>query len=57
MYFQKYQDTKYEWRWRLRAANHEIIATSSEGYVTEASCNHSITLVKSTDANTPVYKA
>ena len=56
MYFQKYRDNKGEWRWRLRAANHETIAVSSESYIYESSCDHSIDLVKSTNANTPVHK-
>ena len=56
MRFEKYQDSKREWRWRLKAANHEIIAVSSEGYATERSCDHSINLVKSTDGDTPVHK-
>ena len=46
MYFQYYQDNRGEWRWRLRAANHETIAVSSEGYRTEQACLHSISLVK-----------
>ena len=56
MRFYKYTDNKGEWRWRLRAANNEIIAVSSEGYTTEASCDHSINLVKSTNEYTPVHK-
>lgn len=28
-----YKDENEEWRWRRRAANGEIIATSGEGYV------------------------
>ncbi|HEY8562826.1 MAG TPA: DUF1508 domain-containing protein [Pyrinomonadaceae bacterium] len=32
MKFEIYQDEKGEWRWRLRAANGETIATSGEGY-------------------------
>ena len=47
MYFQYYQDAKSEWRWRLKAANHEIIATSGEGYVRKSDCLHAIDLVKS----------
>ena len=56
MYFQTYQDNAGEWRWRLRAGNHEIIAVSSEGYSAKSSCLHSIDLVKSTDVNTPVHE-
>lgn len=55
MYFQKYQDASDEWRWRLRAGNHEIIAVSSEGYINESDCDHAINLVKSTDESTPVH--
>ena len=46
MYFVKYQDNRREWRWTLYAANHEAIMVSSEGYVHEAGCDHSIALVK-----------
>ena len=55
MYFEKYR-AGMEWRWRLRGANHEIIA-SGEGYTTEANCDHGISLVKSTTASTPVLPA
>ena len=53
MYFQKYRESTY-WRWRLKAANHEIIA-SGESYVNQSDCDHAIDLVKATNANTPVY--
>ena len=46
MYFQMYQDNRNEWRWRLKAANHETIAISSEGYVRKSDCLHAIDLVK-----------
>lgn len=36
-----------DWRWRLRAANGQIIATSGEGYINKADCLHGISLVKS----------
>ena len=54
MYFEMYRDTRNEWRWRLKAGNHEIIAVSSEGYASKQSCSPSIDLVKSTTANTQV---
>ena len=54
MYFEMYRDARNEWRWRLKASNHEIIAVSSEGYASKQSCSHSIDLVKSTTANTQV---
>ncbi len=52
MYFEKYKSGG-EWRWRLKAENHEIIA-SGESYKNEKDCDHAIKLLKSTDANTPV---
>lgn len=54
MYYQKYREGAF-WRWRLRAANHEIIA-SGESYWNESDCDHAINLVKSTDSGTPVQK-
>lgn len=53
MYFEKYQQGG-QWRWRLKSANHEIIA-SGESYVYESGCDHAIGLVKSTTTATPVY--
>jgi uncharacterized protein len=41
-----YTDVRGEWRWRLKAKNGEIIAVSSEGYKTRASCEAAIKLVK-----------
>lgn len=57
MYFEMYRDARGEWRWRLKAGNHEVIAVSSEGYTSKQSCSHSIDLVKSTTAGTPVKEA
>jgi uncharacterized protein YegP (UPF0339 family) len=34
-HFEVYQDDRNQWRWRLRAANGEIVA-SSESYTTHA---------------------
>lgn len=47
MRYEVYRDVGSEWRWRLRAANHEIIAVSSEGYSNKSGCLHAIRLVKS----------
>ncbi|WP_417595456.1 YegP family protein [Parasphingorhabdus sp.] len=52
MYFEKYKSNG-QWRWRLKAANHEIIA-SGESYWNETDCNHAINLVKGTTSVTPV---
>ena len=54
MYFEKYVSLG-QWRWRLKAANHEIIA-SGESYVSESGCDNGILLVKSTNSETPVRK-
>jgi uncharacterized protein len=49
------KDARGEWRWHLKAANNEIIATSGEGYQNEKDCVDAIALVKgSKDA--PVKK-
>ena len=54
MRFQVYLDAANEWRWRIRAGNDEVIAVSSEGYVNQGDCFHTVDLVKSTNVNTPV---
>lgn len=46
MYFQLYTDKSGEWRWRLKAGNHETIADSSEGYKSRQSALHGISLVQ-----------
>ncbi len=55
MYFILYKDKQGEWRWTFRAANHEAICVSSEGYTTKQSAVHSIGLVKSGAASAKVY--
>lgn len=59
MYFEIYQQaqglmsaTSGQWRWRLRAANNEIIA-SGESYRNKQDCLAAIALVKTTNGNTP----
>lgn len=54
MYFEYWQDAARQWRWRLKGANHEILA-SGESYWNEADCKHAIGLVKSSK-DAPVYK-
>ena len=44
--FEVYKDAKGEYRWRLKAANGEIIATPGEGYKAKADCLHGIDLIK-----------
>ena len=55
MYFEIYQDASYQWRWRLKAANHEIIA-SGESYRDKRNCIHAVNLVKQSHS-APVYGA
>lgn len=43
------------WRWRLKAANGEIIA-SGESYVSKGDCLRAITLVASTTGNTEIVE-
>ena len=42
--FEVFEDTKKEFRWRLKASNGKIIATGGEGYVAKADCEHGIEL-------------
>lgn len=52
MYFEIYTSgTQY--RWRLKAANHEIIA-SGEAYTTRQNCINAINLVASSNG-APIY--
>ena len=60
MYFEIYQEkqglisvTSGQWRWRLRAANNEPIA-SGESYRNKQDCLAAIALVKNTNSQTPV---
>jgi uncharacterized protein YegP (UPF0339 family) len=55
MYFQLYKDAWSQWRWRLRASNHKIVADSAESYITKADAQRGIELVKSA-WNAPVLE-
>ncbi|MCB9096048.1 MAG: DUF1508 domain-containing protein [Arcobacter sp.] len=46
MKFHVYKDIRAEWRWRLKATNGKIIATSGEGYNNKQDCLHAIDLIK-----------
>ena len=43
-----------QWRWRLVAANGEVVADSAEGYVRKFDCEYAIGLVRSTSQSTPI---
>ena len=60
MYFEIYQQKAStqstggsQWRWRLKAANHEPIA-SGESYHNKQDCLKAISLVQGTTTDTPV---
>lgn len=44
--FEVYQDSKGEYRWRLKSGNGQIIATGGEGYTSKAGCLNGIESVK-----------
>src|SRR5262245_58491090 len=44
--FEIYEDTKKETRWRLKAANGQVVATSSEGYKAKADAEKAVEAVK-----------
>jgi len=52
--FEVYKDKGGEFRWRLQAANNEIVADSNEGYKSKASCLHGIEVVRKLAATAPV---
>lgn len=53
MRFEVYMDDAGEYRWRLRASNHKIIA-HGEGYVSKSDCLHCIELVRNLGRDTPI---
>jgi UPF0339 protein NMB1088 len=54
MYFEIYKDARGEFRWRLKAGNHQSIATSGESYTTKQSCQHAIGVIKTVNEQTEV---
>jgi len=53
MYFQIWKDRAGQYRATLKGGNHETIVTT-EGYVSKASADNAIRLMKQTNALTPV---
>lgn len=49
MYFEVYRDIQGLWRWRLKAANHRIVA-SGESYYNRGDCLSAIGLVQSSSS-------
>tara|TARA_B100001778_G_scaffold330827_1_gene334004 strand:- start:28166 stop:28435 length:270 start_codon:yes stop_codon:yes gene_type:complete len=52
--FELYRDASDEYRWRLKARNGRVIATSGEGYVNKADAEHGMNLVKNASSVTEV---
>ena len=50
-YYKIYQDRAHEWRWRLHAANHEIVAISGEGYANRYNAERAAECLKDIAAN------
>ena len=44
--FEAYEDNAGQHRWRVKSANGEIVAASSQGYKSKAACTHAIDLIK-----------
>jgi uncharacterized protein YegP (UPF0339 family) len=44
--FEMYQDKSKEYRWRLKAANGEILGTSGQGYKAKADCKNGVERIK-----------
>ena len=44
--FEVYQDARGEYRWRLKSANGQVIATGGEGYTSKAGASNGIEAVK-----------
>jgi len=52
--FEVYADKAKEHRWRLKAANGQIVAASSEGYKAKADCDRAIALIQKAAAKAEV---
>lgn len=59
MYYEIYSQQEgllgVQWRWRLKSANHEKLA-SGEGYSSKQGCLHVIGLLMDTNRQTLVYE-
>jgi uncharacterized protein len=54
--FEVYKDKAGEFRWRLRAQNTKVLATSSEGYAEKRNCLAAIESVKRDVVDAPVVE-
>jgi uncharacterized protein YegP (UPF0339 family) len=54
--FEIYDDKSKEHRWRVKASNGQVIATSSQGYKDKADCEHAIEVIKKGAAHAEVVE-
>lgn len=52
--FEIYADAKKEYRWRLKASNGNVVATSGQGYKAKADCRHGVELIQQGAADAKV---
>lgn len=52
--FESYEDKSAEFRWRARASNGQVVASSTPAYKTKAECDKAIASVKTIAAKAPV---
>jgi uncharacterized protein len=52
--FELYQGSDNQYRWRLKSANGQIIATGGEGYTSKAGAQNGIAAVKRDAPTAPV---
>ena len=55
--FELYTSSNGEYRWRLKSANGQIIATSGEGYTSKSSAQNGINAVKQDAPNADIDEA
>jgi uncharacterized protein YegP (UPF0339 family) len=54
--FEVYLDSSNEYRWRLKSANGQVIATGGEGYSSKAGCENGIVAVKKDAPDAPIVQ-
>jgi len=52
--FELYKDAKEEFRWRLKAGNGQIIATSGQGYKDKRDCHRAVEVIQAGAAKAKV---
>jgi uncharacterized protein YegP (UPF0339 family) len=54
--FEMFEDEKKEHRWRLKAANNQVVASSSEGYKNKADAEKAVASIKANGAKAEVVE-